>query len=76
MNSPSQISSNLNSYIYQISNYNAGANFSYVKLKLIKSTAIDLAVPSSTNSAQWAQIQQTAQYAASKGVQFNVTVIK
>ena len=74
---PNRIRSKLNQYIDKVDNYNEGGSSSFnLESKNISSKTIELAVPSTTNIAQWDAINQSISYANSKNIKFNITVVK
>ena len=64
-------------------NIDAAANFTEAELSgvpldasMIASRELDVAVPSRTTPAQWAQIDKAIEYGQSQGVTVKVSVIK
>jgi len=72
-NNPSLITSTLNSYVNKMVNF--GGN-DLLPLSDIHSSNLELAIPESTSPTQWAAIQNSINYASSKGINLIVTLVK
>jgi hypothetical protein len=76
INNPQKIYQRLKGYTDAVANYNKPRVSTDVDPALIKSKAIQLAVPEFTSPAQWPQIYRAIRYAKGRGVSLVITRIR